>query len=137
MDELDRLLYQMPAKPVPGDLVNNVMAVIKSRQQRRQRVNLALSSLFVGLGLWQVLPTSLNILAQMNLPEDGFVVLSHTVNWVEAGIITGITNIVNDMLTYQEASINIMGFSTWLGMAILIAGIVLALGPLLRVESNY
>jgi hypothetical protein len=129
MDDLDRLLVQLPGEQPPPGLTHRVRRDFHKRYRRFRLIRITASSLMVILGTWLLLPWLLVTAGGWNFEVDGISLLQSLTLTPEP------IRIVN--ATWQGAStmqINLstsIGLFNWLGLVAVGAGSFIGLSALL------
>jgi hypothetical protein len=127
VDDLDKLLYQMPGEPPPSDLTARICLRIHRRQRRVLLARLSLSFLLAVCGTWLVLPGLINSTMKLSLPASGFSYLNPLVQSFLSGLWGFTQNTLNGLSAFQANLTQTIGAGAWLGMVVLASAALLAL----------
>lgn len=129
MDEMDRLLVQLPSEQPPPGLTHRIRRDFHHRHRRFRSIQLMVSSLLVITGAWLLLPWILVTAGSMNFEVDGISLLQSLPSNLEPiWIVNATWQSAGAMQTNLSNSI---GLFTWLGLVAVGAGSFIGLSALL------
>lgn len=131
MDEMDRLLSQLPGEPPAEDLAGRVLVAIRSHRRRRALAHLGAGAVLAIAGVWLLYAPLAAIAGQLALPESGLPLLLAAWDLVLAGITPFWEEIVAGLASLQGSFGALLAPTAWLGMMALAFAALLSLGKLL------
>ncbi len=136
MDEMDRLLGQLPSEAYPPDLPRRISQAVRQQQRRRMWMRLGISSLLAISGLWLLLPALLEWLSIQAPPVSGLPWLLEWVNLALQGMGAVLTDLFTG-LSLSQSTLAALGASALPGILALAISALLVLDYLLpKAESR-
>jgi len=130
MDEMDRLLSQLPYERHPEDLPERIFLAIRARKRRNQQ-RLVLSGIMALIGIWLVTPALLSFLDTLEFPASGLLIMTRAVQNLAANLEASLVLAFLNFSAFQQSITESLGFFTILGLSVLGVGVLLALDQLL------
>jgi hypothetical protein len=131
LDDMDRLLLQLPGEPPPTGLSYRILSNIRARQRRTNRLRIALSTVLAGCGLWLVYPL-LNAVLQGLASRSA--ALPAILDWYEIAqqdMVGFLASAGGDLTSFQEGFTASLGTPAWAGMLVLVLSAILVIGYIL------
>lgn len=129
MDELDRLLHQLPDGPPDKGLAEGINQNLRLRRKRSTRIRLVLSSILAVCGTGLMIQPFIGWLQNLQLPDSSFIVLFDLVDIVFTGVETSFSQSVSGLYNLQS-TLSSMDALAWPGLAAIAVSTLLALDSL-------
>ena len=131
VDNLDRMLVNLPGDEMPPFMVPAILRVIEHQRRKRERVRLGLGSILTTAGAIMVYPILPGLLTEFSPPESGLAVALTMLNQALAGIEIWFGPMNHELIGLQAAFYGNLDLLAWMGLASLASGCAMTLGALL------
>ncbi len=128
MDELDRMLQELPQEPVPEGLAVAIVRTVHRRDRRRQALRRAGASVLGAAGVWLLWP-AVGWLTSNELFASGASWLASGLSYLDAGSLDSIDRLWASVLGLQGAIGSAFALSLLLGASRLCGAIFLGIDP--------
>lgn len=135
LDEIDRLLINLPGEEIPPFLLPAILQAIEQRRRKRQRISMGFGSILAVIGAILVFPTLPDLLSAFSLPESGLSVIFGVLNQALGGFGAWLNSLDHLLVDIQGAFDGNLDLLAWIGLASLASGCILVLGSLLQQNS--
>ena len=130
VDNLDRMLSDLPGDEIPAFMVPAILQVIERKRQKRERVRLGLGSFLTAAGAALVYPIVPGLLTEFAPPESGLTVTLTMLDQALAGIEIWFGSMNQALSGLQAAFYGNLDPLAWIGLASLASGCAMTLGAL-------
>ena len=130
LDEMDRLLINLPAEEIPPYLLPAILQAIEQRRRKGHLIRVGFGSSLAVIGAILVFPTLPGLLSAFSLPESGLVVAFGVLNQAVGGLGAWLNSLDHMVVDLQAGFYANLDFLAWIGLTCLASGCILVLGSL-------
>jgi hypothetical protein len=130
-DILDRLLSNLPKEPVPADLAVRIYASVVAHHRRHIALHIGASILLTVIGIWLALPGFADMVQNLVLPDNGWIVVSALMDLAGAGAARMSADLISAITAFQVNLSDPFNGVALVGIIALAAGCLIALEQML------